>query len=155
MSDARDTAKTVGGTEKLLALTDEAIKRLNADSERHKNAYRRIQKAIIILTATTTVAAGAGLILPEARNVIQFVVLALAATTTAVTSWGEMMRSRELWRHERQLFWSLSDVRREIDFYRATRGLSDEEVENYFRQVSSLLGSSVDRWGGIQDNKGK
>src|SRR5688500_3347899 len=133
MSDAPEVPKVShGGAAKLLEVLDGAIKRIHDDSKRHKNTYRRVQTAIIVLTATTTAVAGAGLVLEDSRNIIQFAVLVLAAATTAVTSWGEMKRSRELWRHERQLYWSLSDIRREVDFHRHLKELTDDEVKKYF-----------------------
>jgi len=156
MGDAPEVPKAGGSaTDKLLAVLDDAIGRLQDDSKRHKNAYRRVQTAVIILTASTTAAAGLGLVLPQRRDAIQFAVIVLAAATTAVTAWGEMMRSRELWRHERQLFWSLSDIRREVDFYRHMKELTDDEVKKYFGQVASLLGSSVDSWSGIAGRETK
>ena len=149
MNDTPEVPKVSDGTDKLLEVLDEAIGRIHDDSKRHKNNFRKVQTAIIILTATTTAVAGAGLVLPDSRNVVQFVVLVLAATTTAVTSWGEMMRSRELWRHERQLYWSLSDIRREVDFLRHMKELTEDEVKKYFGQATSILGSSVEGWSGI------
>ena len=138
---------------KLLEMLEKDIERLDDQSRKHKRLHRRVQTAVIALTAITTVAAGAGLVLPNSQNISQFVVLALAATTTAATAWVEMRRARELWQHEREIFWALSDIRREVNFYSAVKELSPSEVEDFFKRISSVLGSSMHRWTGILEKQ--
>lgn len=135
---------------KLLEVLDEDIKRFDAQSNRHKRLHRRVQTAVIALTAATTVVAGAGLVMPaNSHSTVQFAVLVLAAATSAATSWAEGRRTRELWQHEREIFWALSDIRRELNFYNAWKELTPAEVEEYFKRASSVLGASMSKWTGI------
>ena len=139
--------------EKLQALLNEDIARFDKESEKHKRIHRRVQTGIITLTAVTAVVAGAGLVVPDADNAIQFAILCLATVTTAVTSWAEMRRARELWRHEREVYYALIDIRREVQFYEAVGGLDPEKVEAYFHKANAILGSSTQKWSKILERK--
>ena len=72
--------------------------------------------AVIALTAITTIVAGTGLIFPENGKTAQFIVLSLTAITAAVTAWAEMRKARELWQHEREVYYALIDIQREMEF---------------------------------------
>ncbi len=140
--------------EKLREILEQDIRRFDKESQKHKRLYRRAQTAVIGLTATTAVVAGAGLILPEGSGrFVQFTVLTLASFTTAVTSWLEMRRARELWQHEREVYYALKDILREVDFYDAMGAMTPEKVEAYFRQAASILGSSSQKWARIQQKR--
>ncbi len=126
---------------------DREIHRLDAESSRHKQLHRRQRALIIILTAATSIVAGAGLILAESSGrTIQFCVLALAAVTAALTSWAESRHARELWQHEREIHYALVDLKREMDFRAAVRGLSETDLERYFNRLTGVLGSSTRKW---------
>lgn len=133
-----------------MEMLDDDIKRLDGEANRHKDMYRGVRTAVIVLSAITTVVAGAGLVFPDSRNFIQFFVLTLSAGATATGSWGEMRRAQEIWQHERALHRALMDIRQEIKFKCIIYGgLNTTQAEYYFEQVSSVLGPSVDRWSGI------
>ena len=143
--------------EKLLDILEKDIDRFNDESKKHKRIFRSAQTIVICLTAVTTVTAGAGLLITDAagKNIIQFCVLALSATVTGLTSWNEMRRARELWQHEREIYYALVDIRRSIDFYSTNREPTDAEIDSYFERISSVLGSSAHKWGQIQSRKEK
>lgn len=144
------------GAEHLLKSLEDDLRRLHKDSKSHKRLYRRVQTFVIVLTGATTVVAGAGAILPYLRDdYVQFAVLALSATTAAVTAWLEMRRARELWQHEREMYYQLYDIQREIKFYSAQRELTPEEEKEYFERISSILGASMSRWLSIADGSQK
>jgi hypothetical protein len=130
------------------------IKRFDDESKKHKFLYRRCQTALIALTGITTVVAGAGLILPDSSGkAIQFAVLCLTASTAVITSWGEMRRARELWQHEREVYYTLIDIQREMEFVKANRELTQADLEGWFKRVAAVLGSSSQKWARIQENK--
>jgi hypothetical protein len=138
------------GITKLRKVLVEEIERFNTHSEKHKKRHRHLQLAVVVLTAVTTVVAGAGLIAPQgSNNYVQFVVLMLAAATTAVSSWNGGQRTKDIWQHEREIYWSLKDLQREIDFRSSYKELGDADAEDYFRRAAGILGSSFSKWGGI------
>ena len=130
------------------------IDRFDKESNKHKNIYRNTQVGIIVLMTCTTIAAGAGLVLTNMQShMVQFVVLCLTASTTALTGWAEMRRARELWQHEREVFYALVDIRREIQFLSSHRILSDDDLVEYFQRISAVLSSSSQKWARIQEKK--
>lgn len=141
--------------EKLRELLRNDISRFDDESKKHKRIFRSGQTTVICLTAATTITAGIGLLITDQadKNILQFCVLALSTIVTGITSWNEMRRARELWQHEREVYYALIDIQRAIDFYSANREPTDKEIDSYFERVSAVLGSSAHKWGQIQNKK--
>lgn len=138
----------------LQKLLQNDIDRLDRESQRHKRIYRNFQTLIIALTATASIVAGSGLILPErAGKSVQFSIVCLTALSAGVTSWLEMRRARELWQHEREIYYALVDIQREVSFFGTYKNLSEADIEDYFRRASVILGSSAQKWSRIQARK--
>jgi hypothetical protein len=146
--------KTHPGVEALRQILKDETERFGKESHGHKVLHRKYQKTIIILTSVTTVVAGAGLVVPQyADSFIQFVVLGLTASTAAISSWSELRRARELWQHERDIFYKLLDIQRELEFISSTRELKISEVDDYFNRINHVLGSSTEKWSAIVEKK--
>jgi len=129
----------------------ETITQFQDASARHKRMYRRGQSAIIVMTALTTIAAGAGIVAPSEawKPRLQFVVLLLSATTAAVTAWIELRKPRDLWQHERGVYHALLDLQRELRFESSLTPLSEETHRRYFARLHEVLQSSGSKWQGI------
>lgn len=80
-------------------------------------------------------------------------VLRLSAITTALTAGAEMRHARDLWQHEREVYYELIDARRSLDFDEARGSLTDAAPQAYFEKINGILGSSSERWAGILQNK--
>ena len=144
----------MSGFEALRDSLKEDINRFDHESKKHKSLHRRCQTAVISLTAFTTIVAGAGLILPESSDkAIQFTVLCLTTITAAVTAWAEMRRTRELWQHEREVYYALIDIQREMEFVATSRKLTQADLEGLFKRIAAVLGSSSQKWARIQEKK--
>jgi hypothetical protein len=127
------------------------IGRMERESDRHKRLYRGCQTSIIALTSITTVVAGTGLILPvSSGRAIQFAVLCLTALSTAIAAWAEMRHTRELWQHERGVYYALIDIRREMEFDAAKGKLGQHELDGFYDRIAAVLSSSSQQWQGIQ-----
>lgn len=138
------------GLKTLSELLAHEVQRLDRESTRHKRLHRRCQTALIGLTACTTVVAGAGLVVPAAASgVAQFVVLCLTATGSAVAAWSAMRRTRELWEHERGIYYELLDVQRALSFQAACGPLSERDLQRFFTRIAAALRSSGPRWAQI------
>lgn len=138
-------------TNKLRELLTDDIDRFSAESSKHKRLYRKVQATLIILTAATTVAAGLGLVIQHHESEIQFIILALSAVATATTAWSESRRARELWQHEREVYYALIDIRRELEFRSVMKALTATEIEELFIRSALVLGSSTKKWTTILD----
>lgn len=126
------------------------IDRFNSESAKHKKLHRSCQTVLIVLSASTTIVAGMSLVLPESSGkAVQFAVLCLTAITTAVAAWAEMRRSRELWQHEREVYYALIDIRRGMEFLAANRELTPKELEDLFKKINDVLGTSSQKWAHI------
>jgi hypothetical protein len=142
------------GVDILQASLKSEIDRFDKESKKHKKIHRRSQTATIILTAITTIVAGSGLILPDPSDkAVQFVVLCLTASTAAVTAWAEMRRARELWQHEREVYYALIDIQRGMEFVLANREPTQDELKGWFGRIDAVLGSSFHKWALIQEKK--
>ncbi|NTW24132.1 MAG: DUF4231 domain-containing protein [Lentimicrobium sp.] len=145
----------LSGSEFLRNTLDDDIARFDRESSKHKRLHRKYQRAVIILSAVTTIVAGSGLVLPEeSGKALQFTVLCLTASTAAISAWAEMRRARELWQHERDIYYKLVDIKREFVFLSANRELKPLDLEEFFRKISDVLGSSTQKWTGIVEKKG-
>jgi hypothetical protein len=141
------TAASPEAVRKLLQILDSNIHWFKKQADEHKKVHRLCASTVIALTASTTITASLGLVLgKEASRVLQFLVVALTATATAVGAWSEMRRARELWRHERAVGYSLKDIRRELMFRQATSGLSAADVDAYFSRANAIISSSSSQW---------
>lgn len=138
---------------KLRELLKEEIERFDRESTKHKKIHRKVQTFLIVGTAAITVTAGLGLVLPGHEKEIQFLVLLLSSIATATTAWSESRRARDLWQHEREVYYALIDIRRDLDFRSSIRVLELQEVEKLYLRAASVLGSSTAKWSRILEKK--
>jgi hypothetical protein len=144
------------GIEALRKSLKEDISRFETESTRHKRLHRACQTGVIVLTAITTVVAGAGLILPEQTGkAVQFAVLCLTATTAGLSAWAEMRRARELWQHEREVYYALIDIQRGMEFLAHNGKLTAADLDSLYQRIAAVLGSSSQKWARIQEKKEK
>lgn len=139
---------------KLRELLSKDIERFDSESRKHKQIHRKVQGYLIILTAAITVAAGLGLVLPGREKEIQFLVIFLSAVSTATATWSEIRRARDLWQHEREVYYALIDIRRDLDFLSSIKTPSLDEIERLYQRAASVLGSSTEKWSRILEKKG-
>lgn len=139
---------------RLLEILSSDTGRFDEESQKHKGRHRRYTTLAIILTALTSIVAASGLVLGPSRGpMIQFAVVVLTATATAISAYAESRRFRDLWQHEREVYYALMDIEREVRFMDSVRALTEEEVKAYFRQASAVLGSSTAKWSEILKEK--
>jgi len=129
------------------------IERFDTESTKHKTIHRRGELVVIVTTALTTVIAGLGLVVSGRENQIQYTVLVLSALSTAVTSWAASRRARDLWQHEREVYYALKDILRELDFREAAAALDLHKIQELFDRSASVLGSSTAKWSRILSRK--
>ena len=147
-------ATSTGADDPLHVLLQQAIDRFRDASDEHKVLHRTGQTGIIALTAATTIAAGAGLVTRDAwKPWLQFLVLCLTASTAALAAWLEGRKARELWQHEREVYYALLDIQRELNFVATLQPLSDADRRAYFARVDEALRSSAHKWRGLVAKK--
>ena len=128
------------------------IQSFGREADKHKKVYRACASSVIVLTAATTVIASLGLALDKVYGrAIQFAVVLLTATTTAVSAWSEMRKARELWRHEREVEYALKDILRDLDYRVAAGEFSEKYLDDCFNRAASVIGSSSSKWARIHE----
>jgi hypothetical protein len=129
------------------------ISRFDVESSKHKRIHRTAQGLLIILTAAITISAGLGLVLTGREREVQFLVLFLSAVATGVTAWTESRQARDLWQHEREVYYALKDILRELDYRSSVRTLELSEIDELFQRTTAVLGSSTAKWSRIMEKK--
>lgn len=131
------------------------IDRLDAESSAHKHLHRKTQLLIILLTALSSIVSGLSILNtnPDEARKLQFGVLAITTLVTAATAYGELRRSRELWQHEREVYYALKDLHRELLFLQGLNELTSTKQHEIFERAQSVLGSSSHKWANIQARK--
>jgi uncharacterized membrane protein len=155
IADGQDEPKAPAGLTSLRDSLKKDINRFDAESTKHKRLHRRCQTTAIALTAITTIVAGVGLVLPDSGKAVQFAVLCLTAVTAATVSWTEMRRTRELWQHEREVYYALIDIQREMEFVAASKDMTQAVADEFFQRIAAVLSSSSKGWTVIQQNRNR
>ena len=128
------------------------IESFSREADRHKKIHRNCASSVTGLTAATTITASLGLALDNSYGrAIQFIVVALTATTTAVSAWAEMRKARELWRHEREVEYALKDILRDLSYRSATGPIADNYLDDCFSRAKAFIGSSSSKWARIHE----
>lgn len=120
-------------------------RRFGGDSHDHKRLHRKLRYAALILTASSAVLAGLALAEGPAKKLIGALTLVFTAASGAVASIESLRKPAELWIHERTIFYSLEDLKREfaIELYGRRR---EDTLEKVFEQMQAVLGASADKW---------
>jgi Protein of unknown function (DUF4231) len=116
-----------------------------ADSEKHKRLYRRLRYAVFLLTSLSALLAGLSIKFPEASSMINVVILFVSAAIGVLTSIEGLRKPSELWIHERTTYYSLMDLKREVEF-EVDHSTPPEIVEQYFFRMQDILGTSNEKW---------
>jgi hypothetical protein len=135
-------------------LSDE-IDRFDKASSDHKNSHRLFAGGTIFLTALSTVVAGSAPLWDSTSKLPVFLVLSLTATSTAVAGWAELRKYRELWQHEREIYYALLDIQREYEFRASLKPLTEQDSLEVFARINRVLGSSGLKWAKITSAKTK
>ena len=124
---------------------DAQIKRFEEESTKHKKMYRKIRYLIFGLTGISTVLAG---VAAGTESIQYYLNIAIVVTTAAIgvaSSYEGLRKPSELWIIERNLLYSLKDLKRELDF-ELVGNKGDVSASKYFDQLQLLLGSAGERW---------
>ncbi|MBA4027149.1 MAG: hypothetical protein C0473_02805 [Cyanobacteria bacterium DS3.002] len=106
--------------------------------------FRRQQLLIAILSAAVTILAGAATIWKD--PICSFLVIFVSSSVMALSAYFEILKSRELWQHERETYYDLVDLQRRFNFYRSDISSSTQLLDSYFNRYEEILASSKKEW---------
>jgi len=132
---------------------DIQIDRFGKESTKHKEMYRNFKYLIFGLSGISTVLAGiaAGL---NNQYYLNIGIIITTALISVVNSIDGLRKPSELWIMERNLFYALKDLRRELEFdLSKTNG--SISIDEYFDRMQGLLNSASEKWSGKVGKKEK
>lgn len=115
------------------------------ESRKHKNLYRWLRYAVFFLTGISTLLAGAAISFKEYQTTLNLLVVMATATVGAITSVEGLRKPAELWILERNVYYALKDLQREIEYATSITN-STVDVEKYFERLQQILISSTEKW---------
>jgi hypothetical protein len=129
----------------------QAKERFETASTKHKERTFLLQKFVIGLTAAITIVSGVGLMPQgsEEKEWFQAGTMVLGAFSTAVTSWAAFRNYRDLWKLEREVYYSISDLLRTVQLHdKLTEGKIPRELMlQWFDSFNKVLSAAGDKWG--------
>jgi hypothetical protein len=131
--------------ERLLTEVRTEIDRFDVESTKHKKLYRRLRYSILGLTGAATALGSVKLILPQADNWAGFLIVLVTVAAGACTAVDGIRKPAELWMIERNIFHTLNDLRRELEFH-GSDGSDEEHLDKYFARLQDILYSSSQKW---------
>ncbi|MFT3745787.1 MAG: DUF4231 domain-containing protein [Pyrinomonadaceae bacterium] len=133
------------GYEELLKKVTSERRRFDEESTKHKRLYRKLRVLAIVLTGLATVLGGASLFPGVNRDLMSLGIVFVTAATGIVASIEAIRKPSELWMIERNIFHTLSDLRRELEYYGSER-LNQKQLDAYFARLQEILYSSRQEW---------
>jgi hypothetical protein len=117
--------------------------------------YRKLRYSLFALTACSTILAGTALGFPKQQQVVSLIVVSANALAAVVMSIEGLRKPAELWILERNVFYALKDLNREIE-YKIADGMTDQDADMYYGRMQGILSSSLDKWSGqVQPDKSR
>jgi len=123
------------------------ITRFKQESDKHRRLYRTLRYCVFGLTGSSTVLASVALGFTNLQHIMNLVVVSTTAAAGVVTSIEGLRKPAELWILERNVYYALTDLKREIK-YRMVDGVNDKNADIYFGRMQGILASSMDKWSG-------
>jgi hypothetical protein len=137
--------------ERLKAAVETEIDRFNIESSYHKRLFRRLRGTAMCLTGIATILGSVTLVVPDtlvpnAARWSGFLIVVVTVAAGAFTAIEGIRKPSDLWLIERNIFHTLNDLHREIEYYGADN--SDEKrLDAYFARLQDILYSSSQKWG--------
>lgn len=137
----------------LLDELDRKIEMFQDASQKHKTMHRRLRYGGFSLTALLSVLSGLALYYPVYSANLNIMILVVSAVAGVLASLEGLRKADELWIHERTIFYTLSDLKREMEFELKAGDMAPATLENFFIRLQTILVNSGDKWSsGIVSN---
>jgi hypothetical protein len=121
------------------------IEHFRIHSKRHKSLYRNIRYVIFLLTGVSTVLAGIAIGSADIQQYLNIGVVIVTAGIGGLSSFEGLRKPSELWIMERNLFHSLTDLKRSFEFD-LSKDEKNVDVQKYFDFMQILLNSAGEKW---------
>lgn len=131
--------------EYLLQQLKEKIDVFEIDSKEHKRLYSQLRYSVFALTALSSALSAVALKLPGWNATISLIIVFVSATVGIITSIEGIRKPAELWIHERGTYFTLMDLKREVEF-ELDENSPPDSISEYFRRMQEVLEASGEKW---------
>ncbi|OQZ02932.1 MAG: hypothetical protein B6D34_08730 [Candidatus Brocadia sp. UTAMX1] len=121
------------------------VERFRKESNRHKRIYRTLRYITFGLTGFSTFVASAALSFKGQQEWLNLAVVFATAIAGIATSIEGLRKPSELWIHERNIFYALTDLEREMN-YEASESGGLKNADDYFNRLQYILTTSTENW---------
>lgn len=123
---------------------DAHIERFDKESQKHKKMYRSTKYITFGLTALSTILAGIAVGSEEFQYYLNICIVITTAAIGVANSFDGLRKPGKLWTLERNIYYSLKDLKRELMFELE----KNEEVsaQKYFDRFQALLNAAGEKW---------
>jgi hypothetical protein len=126
-------------------MLDERIGHFRDESAKHKKLYRLTRYTVFSLTACSTILASFALTFVEFQTWFNLAVILTTAASGVVTSIEGLRKPAELWILERNVFYTLNDLKRELEYNSAYKA-QELNADEYFQRMQEVLNATSDKW---------
>ena len=125
-------------------LLSQKIQKFDDESNKHKDRHRQYRYGVFALAAITSVLSGAALGFSNLQTELNFAIVIIGAVTGVLTSIEGLRRPHDLWIMERNVHYSLLDLKEEYEFKK--RGDQPVNIDLYFERLQLILNASKQKW---------
>ena len=120
------------------------IEKFDSDSSNHKKLHRTFRYFIFIFAAVTSVFSGLALSFPEVQTNLNIMILLIGAASGIITSIEGLRRPFDLWIMERNLYYSLLDLKEDFEYQATDNGKIN--IDDYHIKMQEILNASKEKW---------
>lgn len=120
------------------------IERFDKESKRHKKMYRSTKYIIFVLTALSTILAGIAVGSGQAQYYLNICIIITTAAIGVANSFDGLRKPGKLWTLERNIYYSLKDLKRELMFDLERN--EEVAIEKYFDRFQAVLNAAGEKW---------
>ena len=120
------------------------IKRLDKESTKHKKLFRKIKYSIFAFTGLSTLLAGIAIGSEAIQQYLNVGVVLFTSAIGIATSIEGLRKPGELWIMERNLYYSLIDLKRTF-YFDLAQNEKNIDVKEYFDNMQRLLNSAGEK----------
>ncbi len=125
---------------------DQKIEMFRRNSSEHKALHRRLRYGSFGLTAMLSVFSGLALYMPNYSTHLNVAILFFSGVAGILASLEGLRKADELWIHERTIYFTLLDLKRELLFQVKSEVLDSETLNKFFNQLQAILSNSGEKW---------
>lgn len=130
----------------MMSELDKQIVGFDKESSKHKRMYRRLRYPAIVMTAFAGALATLAITFPASQLEFNLAIVGISVALTMIVAIEALRMPRDLWIHERRIYYALKDLQRELTYRSLETSCGEQVLDAMFAQLQAILGSSGETW---------